>query len=175
MNSPEGRRLWQSIQIALNYGYAFRVALLRRINDALPAKANKPSGSASFLWDAAHNSIMQEDGLCVHRQDAMRVFPGQPVMIAGSYNTLSFIGVGSQSASKTLWSSTPSAAKTVEKYEPKPDTGHYTLVSKRKNPELKKIEHIVSYGLFAVVQALEKEDIIKPVAYLRPLGGIKGH
>lgn len=179
MSSPEGKRLWQSIQIALNYGYAFRVALLRRINDALPPKAGKAASEAHFLWDAAHNSISLEnvDGkmLTVHRQDATRVFQNKPVMIAGNYNTLSYIGVGSKGAEKTLWSCTPSAAKTIEKQAQTPDPEHYSFISKRKNSELKKIDHIKSDGLFAVVQELEKEDIIKPVALLRPLGGIKGH
>ena len=178
-DSTEGKRLWQSIQIALNYGYAFRVALLKRINDALPPKAGKATGEAHFLWDAAHNSITLEnvDGrmLMVHRQDAMRVFSDKPVMIAGNYNTLSCIGMGSAGAAKTFWSCTPSAAKTIEKRAQTPNPEHYTLVSKRKNPDLKKIDHIASDGLFAVVQELEKEDIIKPIALLRPLGGIKGH
>ena len=173
LDSPEGKRLWQSIQIALNYGYAFRVALLRRISNALP------KGEAHFLWDAAHNSIMKEtlndQELIVHRQDATRVFQNKPVMIAGNYNTLSYIGMGSAGAAKTFWSCTPSAAKTIEKQAQTPDSAHFTLVSKRKNPELKKIDHIKSDGLLEVVQELETEDIIKPVCYLRPLGGIKGH
>lgn len=185
-DSPEGRRLMQSIKIGLNYGYAFRVALLRRINDALPApvragrQAGLPHGSASFFWDAAHNSIMEEREFIVHRQDAMRVFPGKPVMISGFNNTLSYIGIGAQGAEKTLWSATPSAAKTIEKYLTEKRSAietpsHRTFISKRKNPELEIKEHVTSEGLFDVVQSLEKEDIIKPVAYIRPLGVIKGH
>lgn len=178
LDSLEGRRLMQSIKIGLNYGYAFRVALLRRIIDSLP------KGSAKFLWDAAHNSIMEDPpaggGLVIHRQDAMRVFPGKPVMISGFNNTLSYIGIGAQGAEKTLWSATPSAAKTIEKYLTEKRSAietpsHRTFISKRKNPELETREHVTSEGLFEVVQSLEKEDIIKPVAYIRPLGSIKGH
>lgn len=177
-DSPEGTRLMQSIKIGLNYGYAFRVALLRRIIDSLP------KGSAKFLWDAAHNSIMEDSpaggGLVIHRQDAMRVFPGKPVMISGFNNTLSYIGIGAQGAEKTLWSATPSAAKTIEKYLTEKRSAietpsHRTFISKRKNPELEIKEHVTSEGLFDVVQSLEKEDIIKPVAYIRPLASIKGH
>lgn len=179
LDTPEGKRLWQSIQIGLNYGYAFRTALLRRIKDALPAGKD-----ASFIWDAAHNSIMQEnvDGqtLIVHRQDAMHVTPGKPVMIAGFNNTLSYLGQGSAGGSKTLWSCTPSASKTIaqaiEKGISKPENPpHTTLVSKRKNKELARKEHVTSEGLFEVVHELENEDIIQAVAYLRPLGGLKGH
>lgn len=173
INTPEGKRLWRSTQIALNYGYAFRAALLRRIKDALP------SGDASFLWDAAHNSIIKENGMLIHRQDAVRVFDGKPIMIAGSNNTLSYLGYGSSGAHVSSFSCTPSAGQTIEQYEhdgkSKKEPSYVSLISKRKNPELKRVEHITSEGLFAVTDELEKHDIIKPVAYLRPLGGLKGH
>ncbi len=179
LNSPEGRRLMQSIKIALNYGYAFRATLLRRIIDAMPQ--NK-SAKVSFLWDAAHNSIMEEemDGekLIVHRQDAMRVFPGKPVMIAG-FNTLSYLGVGQNNTEVTMHSATPSAGKTISQFEKegksKPDFTHFTLVSKRKEPEFRRESHRASEGLFAVTKELEDAGIVKPVAYLRPVGLIKGH
>ncbi len=176
LNSAEGARLMQSIKIALNYGYAFRTALLRRIKDALS------KGDAAFLWDAAHNSIMQENiggqDLIVHRQDAMRVSPGKPVMVAG-FNTLSYLGIGQEGAITSLFSSTPSAGKTIAKYKKeglsRPDPEHFTLVSKRKEKEIKREEGITSEGLFAVVRELEEAGIVKPVAYLRPMGLIKGH
>lgn len=176
LDSPEGQRLMQSIKIALNYGYAFRAALLRRIKDAIP------KGDISFLWDAAHNSIMQENidsqNLIVHRQDAMRVFPGKPVMVAG-FNTLSYLGIGQEGAAASLFSSTPSAGKTIAKYKKeglsKADPAHIVLVSKRKEPELKKEEGTTSEGLFKVTDEFEQAGIVKPVAYLRPLGVIKGH
>lgn len=178
VNTPEGERLFQSIKLGLNYGYAFRVALLRRINDALPR------GSASFLRDAAHNSITEElienKSVVIHRQDAMRVFFDKPVMIMGQNNTLGYIGIGSKGAEKILNSITPSATQVIQEYihdgkskieEPK----HISYISKRKNPDLIIKEHVTSEGLFDVVQQFEKEDIIKPVAYIRPLGSIKGH
>ncbi len=185
VDTPEGTRLFQSIKIGLNYGYAFRVALLARINDALPASTQGgPKGSATFLRDAAHNSITEEDyqgkSVIVHRQDAMRVFPDMPVMIMGQNNTLGYIGVGSLGAEKTLWSVTPSATQVIEQYikdckshlDPEK---HVSYISKRKNPDLITKEHMTSEGLINVVQQFEKEDIIKPVAYIRPLGSIKGH
>jgi tRNA-splicing ligase RtcB len=190
LDSPEGKRLFQSIKIGLNYGYAFRVTLLKRINDALAFN----NASASFVRDAAHNSIMEENppaggegkNIIVHRQDAMRVFPDQPVMIMGLNNTLSYIGVGSQGAEKTLWSLTPSATQVIEQYikdgKSHPENPpHVSLLSKRlpaqtgKNQDLIAKKHMTSEGLLDVVQQFEKEDIIKAVAYIRPLGSIKGH
>lgn len=179
VDTLEGKRLLQSIKLGLNYGYAFRVALLRRINDALP------KGSASFVRDAAHNSITEEiiDGTAyiVHRQDAMRTFPDMPMMIMGLNNSLAYIGIGSHGGAKSLWSVTPSATQVIMQYlkegksgPEKPGT-HVSLVSKRKNPDLVSKEHVTSEGLFDTVQEFEKEDIIKPVAYIRPLGSIKGH
>ncbi len=176
LNSPEGKRLMQSIKIGLNYGYAFRTALLRRINDALP------KGSASFLWDAAHNSVMEEEingeRIIMHRQDAVRVFDGKPVMIAG-FNTLSYLGIGQKNTDSTLRSATPSAGKTIirfkEEGKSREDPQHILFISKRKEKELKKMPQQSPEGLFAVTNKLEQAGIIKPVAYLRPLGTIKGH
>lgn len=178
LNSPEGQRLMKSIKIALNYGYAFRTALLRRIIDALP----KPGADASFIWDAAHNSIMEEDiqgePFIIHRQDAVRVFPGKPVMIAG-FNTLSYLGVGLEHTNSTLNSATPSAGKTIAQYfkegKSKEDQTRSMLLSKRKEKELKRSYQQTPDGLFAVTSRLEAAGIVKPVAYLRPLGTIKGH
>ena len=175
LHTEEGKRLMQSIKIALNYGYAFRAALLRRINDALP------KGSASFLWDAAHNSIMEETignvQFIVHRQDAIRVFDGKPVMIAG-FNTLSYLGVGSETDS-SLRSATPSAGKTIGRFKEegksKEDPQHHMIISKRKEKELKKVPLQSPEGLFAVTNELEQAGIVRPVAYLRPLATIKGH
>ncbi|MEK7642969.1 MAG: RtcB family protein [Patescibacteria group bacterium] len=178
LDSPEGQRLWQSIQLALNYGYAFRVALLRRITDALP------HGTVSFFWDAAHNSIRKEliDGqeMIVHRQDAVRVFPDKPIMITGLATTLGCIGVGREGAQQSMWSATPSATKVIDEYiragrSIKELPTRVSYISKRKEPKLIVKEHMTSEGLFDVVEKLEKENIIEAVAYIRPLGGIKGH
>ncbi|OGZ45488.1 MAG: hypothetical protein A2756_00520 [Candidatus Ryanbacteria bacterium RIFCSPHIGHO2_01_FULL_48_27] len=174
--SSEGRRLMQSIKIGLNYGYAFRVALLARLRDALPESAE-----ISFVWDAAHNSIMEEavngEQLMVHRQDAVRVFTGKPVMVAG-WNTLSYLGAGNEPIDFMHSSATPSAGKTIGAWKKEgkstEDKSHETLVSRRKEPELRHETHQTSEGLFAVVSEFEKEGIIRPVAYLRPLGGLKG-
>lgn len=176
-DSPEGRRLMQSIQIGLNYGYGFRVALLKRLRDSLPAHAN-----VSFVWDAAHNSIIEEvhnnEHFIVHRQDAVRVFENKPIMIAG-WNTLSYLGVGTPHAEASYYSATPSAGKTIGRYvkenKSSPDPAHTTLQSKRKEKKLTTLPHTTSEGLFDVVKVFEEEHIMEPVAYLRPLGALKGH
>ena len=175
LHTEEGKRLMQSVKIALNYGYAFRAALLRRINDALP------KGSASFLWDASHNSIMEEningEHVIIHRQDAVRVFNEKPVMVAG-FNTLSYLGVGSETE-QSLRSATPSAGKTIVRFKEegksKEDPQHTMFISKRKEKELKKVPQQSPEGLFAITSELEQTGTVRPVAYLRPLGTIKGH
>jgi RNA-splicing ligase RtcB len=177
VNSPEGQRLLQSIKIGLNYGYAFRTALLKRIHDALPKHAR-----VSFLWDGAHNSIMEEvwndKSVLVHRQDAMRVFDGKPAMIAG-WNTLAYIGIGQEPKDLSTSSITPSAGKTIGKYRKeelsKEDPNYVSYLSKRKEPMLTKEQLWTSEGLFAITKELEQAGIVKPVAHIRPLGGIKGH
>jgi len=175
-SSKEGVRLMKSIGIALNYGYGFRVALLRRIQDALP------EGTVSLLWDAAHNSIRKEthngQEFIVHRNDAVHVLPDNPVMIAG-FHTRSYIGIGGTKTNATFASASQSAGRTIDMFDrkgkSKPDFTHYTLVSKRKEKEIIKVPHRTDEGLQAVITPMEEAGIVKPVAYIRPLAIIKGH
>jgi len=183
VETEEGKRLLHSIKAAMNYGYGYRVALLRRLIDALEESLPEKAPKVSFLWDAAHNSIIEEyiDGqqLIVHRQDAMRIFSKKPVMISGSNNTLSYIGVGGNNITSSFHSLSPSAAKTIERdvdeKKSTKDPLHQTLISKRKEKKLKGVPHTYSDGLFEVTRAFEQEGIIQPLAYIRPLASIKGH
>ncbi|TSC69615.1 MAG: tRNA-splicing ligase RtcB, partial [Parcubacteria group bacterium Gr01-1014_70] len=89
-NDPEGKRLMASIKASLNYSYAFRLAILKRVQDALQ-ETFVNNAHSSLLWDSVHNSIHEEkiDGkeYIVHRHTATRVFDGRPVLISGFNNT----------------------------------------------------------------------------------------
>ncbi|MFC1595101.1 RtcB family protein [Patescibacteria group bacterium] len=177
IETNEGKRLMQSIKISMNYGYAFRVALLKRIKDALPK-----TSEISFLWDSSHDSITEEEingeKLIVHRQDAARIFPEKPAIISG-FNTLSYIGIGTDRADKTIFSLSPSAGQTIKRFhktgKSSAETTYKTLLTKHKEKDLVKIPQITSEGLFEITNIFEAEDVIKPVAYTRPVAIIKGH
>lgn len=187
LDTEEGQRLMQSVKAALNFGYAFRAALFARVRDALVDMGYSAS-SVSLLYDAAHNTIFEEDidGIggetaawrfhrqaIVHRQDAMVARKDTPVFIAGYNNTRSYIGVGTGNSGSSLASVSASAAATIKKTGGQ-SIGYTTTIYRHKEPLIKKVEHITDEGLFVIAREFEEDGIIKPVAFIRPLAVIKG-
>ena len=180
--TPEGARLFASIQASLNYSYAFRLAIVKRVADALQETFGA-SVSARLLWDTVHNAIHKEiiagKECVVHRHTATRVFDGKPVLISGFNNTNSYIGVGLQEAENHLFSADHGAGETIKTYaengtaKPHPEnlaTDIYTS----KPPYKKTAPHITNEGLDAVIQPLENASIMRAVAYTRPIAVFKG-
>lgn len=182
LDTEEGQRLMQSIKAALNFGYAFRAALFARVRDTL-VDMDYPPETVSLLYDAAHNTIFEEEHeniqMIVHRQDAMVAHNGMPVFIAGYNNTRSYIGVGTGSKGSLLASVSASAAAMIRQYEKEGKSRSLiplqtTTIYRHKEPFIKKVEHITDEGLLAIAREFEKDGIIKPVAFIRPLAVIKG-
>lgn len=175
LNTEEGQRLMQSIKAALNFGYAFRAAIFARVRDAM--RELFPEASVALLYDAAHNTIFEEiyggRKIIVHRQDAMVARKDTPVFIAGYNNTRSYIGVGTGNSGSSLSSVSASAAATIKKMGGSP-VNAATIIYRHKKPFIKKVEHITDEGLLAIAHEFEDDEIIKPVAFIRPLAVIKG-
>ena len=141
-SSKEGKRYMSAIQAGVNYGGAFRLAMVRRIIDALGVRAN-------LLWDTSHTTITQENfagkNLVVHRNGAVKIISGKPVLISGSDKVRSYLGVGLSDAnsSKYLNSVDHGAGETIKRLGP---TGH-------------------DY----IVKILENANLVRPVAYIKPI------
>lgn len=178
----EGRRLWASIAASLNYSYAFRMAIVKRIIDAMQT-AWGPQTRATLVWDTIHNSIMKEalngEELMIHRHTATRAFEGKPVIISGYNTTNSYLGIGLPHAEEHLFSADHGAGESIKetmisgRSQPHPEK-HRTTIYTRKAPFEEQREHITNEGLEAVTRPLEEAGVMRPVALMRPIAVFKG-
>lgn len=181
-HSFEGKRLLASLAASLNYSYAFRMAIVKRIQDALKT-AFGPATNIHLVWDNIHNSIRPETigtkEYIVHRHTATRVFDGKPVIISGFNNTNSYIGIGLPGAEEHLFSADHGAGETIKRnhaagISKKHPENHATDIYTSKPPYKKTAPHITNEGLDAVLKPLEEIGAMRPVAYTRPIAVFKG-
>ena len=182
-DSEEGKRLLTALKAALNYSYAFRVAMLRRINDSIRDVKEGSVPKAELIWDTIHNSILPETirdkDVIVHRHTATRVFPGKPVIVSGFNTTSSYLAIGLKDAEGNLFSADHGAGGVIKKLEaegvsrPHPKN-HKTMIYQTKEPSRREVNHITDEGLEHVMEHLKREGIASPVIRLRPLAVFKG-
>lgn len=181
-NTPEGMRLFASIKASLNYSYAFRLAIVKRVTDALQETFGADT-SVRLLWDTVHNSIHKEilNGreYITHRHTATRVFEDKPVLISGFNNTSSYIGAGLPGGEEHIFSADHGAGETIKMHaengsvKPHPES-YITDIYTSKPPYKKTVVHITNEGVDAVVKPLEEANIMRAVAYTRPIAVFKG-
>ena len=183
LSTREGRRLMNATKASLNYSYAFRMAILRRISDSIQKSFPKKNVEVNLVWDASHNSINEEvvagKNVIVHRHTANRVFEGKPVIVSGFNTTNSYLAIGLKNADEHLFASDHGAGITIKRMEaegytnPHPE-GHTTHIYQTRSPYKKVVHHITNEGIDFVIKKLEEKKIIKPVVLLRPLAVFKG-
>lgn len=181
-DTSEGRRLMASIKASLNYSYAFRLAIVKRVADALQNTFGEQIKTI-LLWDTVHNAIHKETigkkEYIVHRHTATRVFDGTPVLVSGFNNTNSYIGVGLPGGEEHLFSADHGAGETIKAHnqngmtQPHPEK-YATDIYTSKPPYKKTTVHITNEGLNAVTKPLEDAGVMRAVAYTRPIAVFKG-
>jgi len=123
-NSPEGQRYFSAMASAANYAWANRYMIAHYVRKAWKEVLGEKE-KLELLYDVAHNIIKKEkykiDGkdteVIVHRKGATRAFPpghpeipekyrqvGQPVLVASSMGTSSYILAGMHEGEKAFWS-----------------------------------------------------------------------
>lgn len=181
-NTAEGKRVLASIAASLNYSYAFRLAIVKRVTDALIG-AFGPAVSSRLVWDNIHNSIRSEiignKEYIVHRHTATRIFDGKPVIISGFNNTNSYIGVGLPGGEEHLFSADHGAGETIKTHakngNAKPHPENLTTdIYTSKPPYKKTAVHITNEGLDAVIKPLEEAGVMRAIALTRPIAVFKG-
>lgn len=183
LNTAEGRRLWRATRASQNYSYAFRVAIVKRIMASLQTALPKKKFRTSLLWDSIHNAIVEETingkKVMVHRHTANRVFEGKPVIVSGFNTTNSYLCAGLKDAEEKLFASDHGAGVTIKKMEQEGLTSlhphnYTTRIYQTKAPFKRVVHHITNEGVDYVVQKLQDERVVRPVALLRPLAVFKG-
>ena len=187
-DSAEGERLMVANAAAMNYGFAFRLCAY----SALRGMAADIFGSSSRLVvDSPHNSIYEEevDGrtAIVHRHNTVRAYPasrmashpifsqtGQPVLIPGTNRTSSYLCVGSEGSDQALSSACHGTGSIIDDFERRglstvDPEGRTTLRFSYKHDESTIVSHLDDRGVDEGIAILVGNDIVKPVARMRPV------
>jgi RNA-splicing ligase RtcB len=186
-DSAEGERLMVANAAAMNYGFAFR----QRTYSALRAMAADCFGASSkLIVDSPHNSIYEEEvagkTAVVHRHNTVRAYPaakmaghpifsetGQAILVPGTNRTCSYLCVGSDGSAEALYSACHGTGSIIEDFANRglsvadPD-GRTTLRFGYKQPEPRVVQHLDNRGVDEGISILVDNDIVKPVARMRP-------
>lgn len=175
-NSETGRLCRWALGAAANYAGAGRLALAGRVADALAAAGG--AGRVHLLWDAPHNGIWREavngQTMWVHRHNAARVLPGQPVLLPGCERTRSLLCVGGTRAAATLNSVCHGAGQTALQLGRPLESDESSWLYGYDGKARQSIRYLSDEGLWAVANVLSSRDIVRVVARLRPLATLKG-
>ena len=184
----EGERLMLSNVMAMNYGFAFRVGVYAILTELL-RKTFGDVGS-KLVVDSPHNSIYEEEldgeAAIVHRHNAARAYPasrmshhpvfsriGQPVLVPGTSRTSSYLCVAGDGADKSLYSASHGAGTTVKDFaesglSQRDPRGRSTLRFRYGNSGPTEVEQWDDNGVDEALDILRDDDIVRPVARLRP-------
>lgn len=186
--SDEGRRLMLANAAAMNYGFAFRLAVYSGLRQIAAAVLGGTGGK--LIVDSPHNSIYSEqvgDQLAVvHRHNSCRAYPaelmpagttfaetGQAVLVPGTHRTSSYLCVGTGSPA-ALHSACHGAGTVVADFAERglsgPDPlGRGTLRFRYDDAAPASVAHLDDNGVNEVLNVLVDGGLVRPVARMRPL------
>lgn len=176
--SKEGTRVMNATKASLNYSYAFNMAIIRRVFDALKA-TGKTNARGRFITTKIHNSIHQEKNMVVHRHTVTHIAPGEMSIVSGFNNTKSYLIVGREGSNNYLNSADHGSGHIIKRKRTTGDSQkhpekHITRIHKTRNPHEEDVSHITGDGIDYVMNTLEKYDIASKAIQLRPLASFKG-
>lgn len=187
LDSDEGRRLMLANAAAMNYGFAFRIAVytaFRRI--AADVFGGAPG---QLVVDSPHNSIYEEqvggEPAVVHRHNSCRAYPadlmppgttfadtGQAVLVPGTHRTSSYLCVGTGSPA-ALNSACHGAGTVISDFARKGISGadpqqRATLRFRYDGAAPTEAAHLDDNGVNEVLSVLVRGGLVRPVARMRP-------
>jgi tRNA-splicing ligase RtcB len=184
----EGERLMLANAMAMNYGFAFRLSTYASLRE-FAAKSFGAEGR--LVVDSPHNTIYEEelvDGqtALVHRHNAARAYPawrmsqhpvfgeiGQALLLPGTNRTSSYVCTAGEQAHRSLYSACHGAGATIKdlvatgRSGPDP-RGRTTLRFDYTGNGPQPVEQLDDRGIDEALKILAAEDIVRPVARLRP-------
>jgi tRNA-splicing ligase RtcB len=187
LDSEEGRRLMLANAAAMNYGFAFRVAVYTVLRQLAAEVFGGSPGE--LVVDSPHNSIYEEEvggeQAVVHRHNSCRAFPaammpagttfaetGQAVLVPGTHRTSSYLCVGAGSA-EALHSACHGAGTVVADFANRgisgPDpSGRSTLRFRYDGAAPAQAAHFDDKGVNEALGVLVRGGLVRPVARMRP-------
>jgi tRNA-splicing ligase RtcB len=184
-DSEEGALLRRAIAMATNFGFAYRLATVKAIQDALKETLAADVQPRLFC-DIAHNGIYRENvggqPAWVARHNACRLNPGGPTIVAGSYDVPSYLGIGGDGMKGQLHSYDHGAGNLIEEYRASgrldPAEGSLTrfVMTRGRNSRIVLREERPlrsSEPIDRLMECLERNQVMRSVIRLRPIGNLK--
>ncbi len=194
-NSEEGQDFFKAMKAAVNYSFVNRAVMTKWIRETFEKVFSKTWQDMDMqtVYAIAHNIVKLEDHkvdgktreLYVHRKGATRSFPGNPVLIAGSMGTSSYLLSGTETAmQKSFGSSAHGAGRCMSRHaaikrfwgnKVKDDLAKQGITAKSTHPKVLSEEAPGAYkDVEAVIETVHEADISRKVARMVPIGVAKG-
>ncbi len=194
-NSKEGQDYFSAMKCAVNYSFTNRLVMTQWIRESFEKVFGKDWESMDMhtIYGLAHNVVKLEEHtvngekrkVFVHRKGATRAFPGDPVLIAGSMGTASYILKGTEkSLEKTFGSTVHGAGREMSRHQAlkkfrgtkiQQDLLTKGIVSKAPHPRSLAEEAPDAYkNVEDVIESVHGLGISLKVVRLVPVGVLKG-
>ena len=180
-DSEEGETLRQALAVAMNFGFAYRLATVAAVRDAL-AESISHRIRTELLCDVSHNSLVEEprDGgsVWVARHNACRLAPGGPAIVAGANDVPSYLARGADDAPAELHSYDHGAGHLIEAWRREGQLTAVGETARRVQMTRGRSARIVSEyevplcssePIDRLMESLERHRMLRPVVRMRPI------
>jgi tRNA-splicing ligase RtcB len=182
---------------AANFAFINREIITHQIRNVFEKVFKKKAEALGMklVYDVAHNIAkfekhiipysQKKEAFLIHRKGTTRSFPYQPVIIGGSMETGSYLLVGAEAAMKKSFGSTAhGSGRTMSRARARKIVRGDNLMAEMKNrgiyvksasfAGLAEEAGLAYKNIIDVVKSIDTAGLSKPVAYLKPIGNIKG-
>lgn len=199
-NSKEGLDYFDAMKCAVNYSFANRLIITQRVRESFEEVFEKSwkEMDINTIYGLCHNVVKKENHVItnkngnkkevecfVHRKGATRAFPDQPVIIAGSMGTSSWLLKGTKNSMNVSFGSSAHGAgramsrnAALSKFDGKDikqELKSQNIESRAPTPKSLAEEAPLAYkDVDLVIETVHSADVSTKVVELKPVGVIKG-
>jgi tRNA-splicing ligase RtcB len=186
-DDDSGRRLLLATRLAMNYGFAYRMATYAELRKMARTAFG---ATARLVVDSPHNSIYEEEvggtQAFVHRHNACRAYPaarmqdhpvfsrtGQPLLMPGTNRTSSYLCVPAETAHRSLYTACHGSGSIISAFERSGRSGadplgHATARYRYDGAAPAEVPHLDDRGVDEALGILTGHGLVRPVARMRP-------
>ncbi|MDA8321615.1 MAG: RtcB family protein [Actinomycetota bacterium] len=187
VDDADGRRVLLATRLAMNYGFAYRMATYAALRDIARSALGV---STRLVVDSPHNSIYPEEvggqTAFVHRHNACRAYPaemmaghpafaqtGQPILLPGTNRTSSYLCVPAAGAHRSLYTACHGSGSIIKAFERSGRSGtdplgRHTARYGYDGAAPAEIPHLDDNGVNEGLSILTGHGLVRPVARMRP-------
>tara|TARA_Y100000034_G_C6901523_1_gene417097 strand:+ start:1646 stop:2833 length:1188 start_codon:yes stop_codon:yes gene_type:complete len=193
--SEEGQDYFKAMKAAVNYSFTNRIVMTQWIRETFEKVFNKTwqEMDMNTVWGLCHNVVKLEEHtienkkqkVYVHRKGATRAFPNEPVIVAGTMGTASYICKGTKIAMEKSFGSSvhgagramsrTAAIKSFRGTEIQKDMEKRGIIAKATNPKVLAEEFEKAYkDVNEIIESVHGAGISTKVTKVLPIGVLKG-